>query len=123
MNEIKGVKCAEEWCPNPAHEATVDIYGRPACPMHRAPPEPVSLVFQPKTVTTDAGHFPAHAAYCSCESDVFYLFQIVGQNHFHMQCAQCDQSYCPFGMCAIMPIQEEPDEQDPNSFQDPLRRH
>lgn len=119
MNEIKGIKCADQWCPNLAHQATVDIYGRPACLAHRAPPEPVALVFQNKMVNTDSGQFPAHAAHCTCESDVFYVFQIVGQNHYHLQCAQCDQSYCPFGMCVIPPIQEEPDEPDHSYIQNP----
>ena len=118
MNEISGIRCSVEGCQEFAHQETVDVYGRPSCLAHRAPPAAVCLVFQPKTVTTDVGQYAAHAALCGCESDVFYLFQIVGQTHFHIQCAQCEQSYCPFGVCAIPPIQEEViEDENPYQFQ------
>lgn len=38
-------------------------------------------------------------ANCQCGSENFLLFQISGHKHFHIQCAGCEESYCPFGAC------------------------
>lgn len=38
-------------------------------------------------------------ANCQCGSENFLLFQISGHRHFHIQCAGCEESYCPFGAC------------------------
>ena len=32
-----------------------------------------------------------------CGSLFFGVFQIKGQDHFHLQCAECGVSYCPWG--------------------------
>lgn len=32
-----------------------------------------------------------------CQSPYFGVFQILGTNHMHLQCARCHTSYCPAG--------------------------
>lgn len=34
-----------------------------------------------------------------CQADVFFIFQIDGQDHVHLQCGQCGVSFCPSGKC------------------------
>lgn len=41
---------------------------------------------------------PAQAAVCGCGNDSWYIFQIDGHDHIHMQCAICHTSYCPAEM-------------------------
>jgi hypothetical protein len=45
----------------------------------------------------------AMAAVCECgphySNDRFHVFQIAGQNHFHLQCSRCGTSYCPQQEC------------------------
>jgi hypothetical protein len=39
----------------------------------------------------------AKQAVCDCGHDLFVVFQIEGQNHFHLQCESCGSSHCPMG--------------------------
>jgi hypothetical protein len=76
----------------------------------------VSLEFPLHDITENGGPvLTAYVATCSCSnSDLFTVFQVAGQNHFHIECAQCETSFCPFGACrmpakieARNPIHEE----------------
>lgn len=55
------------------------------------------------TVTDSTG--ATHAAQlvrCDhCDGNVFVVFQVLGMRHFHLQCAQCGESYCPAGCDGI----------------------
>lgn len=31
----------------------------------------------------------------------FMVYQIEGQNHYHLQCVDCNMSYCPTGTCTL----------------------
>jgi hypothetical protein len=43
----------------------------------------------------------AYLATCACNrSDVFHVFQLMGMDHFHIQCAECETSFCPSDLCA-----------------------
>jgi hypothetical protein len=35
----------------------------------------------------------------ACGSLIFGIFQMVGDDHFHLQCMDCGVSYCPGGHC------------------------
>lgn len=37
----------------------------------------------------------ADGAECACGARQFYVFQVRGENHFHLQCASCRHTYCP----------------------------
>jgi len=56
----------------------------------------------------------AQQAQCECADggggDIFYVFWPEGANHFHTACAQCQQHYCLFNLCAIplLPPPPEP---------------
>lgn len=39
----------------------------------------------------------ADMARCSCGWSWFMVFQIRGQDHFHLQCSACNTTFCPFG--------------------------
>ncbi len=42
----------------------------------------------------------AKVAQCAaCESQHFIVWQILNQDHFHLQCANCGTSFCPKGQC------------------------
>ena len=39
-------------------------------------------------------------AVCSdCDNREWIVFQLDGQDHFHLQCSMCGTSYCPLGKC------------------------
>lgn len=53
----------------------------------------------------------AYQAICACSnvepdideeigSDAFYVFWEPSNNHLHIQCFDCEQTYCPFQLCA-----------------------
>ena len=76
----------------------------------------MSLEFPLQEITENGGPVVmAHLAVCSCgDSDMFHIFQVAGQTHFHIECVQCETSYCPFGACqlpdkprVINPVHEE----------------
>ena len=50
----------------------------------------------------------AYLATCDCqmEATVFYVFQAEGRDHFHIQCAQCEQSYCLIGHCVYPQVKQ-----------------
>ncbi len=53
---------------------------------------------------TESGQdFLAQVAECSCSasSDTFFVYWIGGLNHPHIQCTQCEQSYCLNSSCPI----------------------
>jgi hypothetical protein len=39
------------------------------------------------------------AACAGCDVGLFSVYQIKGSDHFHLMCAGCGVSYCPFGEC------------------------
>lgn len=41
----------------------------------------------------------AHLCTCECASEEFIVFRIEGHGHLHLQCAECQESYCPRGEC------------------------
>lgn len=46
----------------------------------------------------------ALVAYCPCprpHGRLFHAFQLKGQDHWHLQCAECGMSYCPQGACNL----------------------
>ncbi len=48
------------------------------------------------------GKRKAKQAICDCGHDLFVVFQIEGQNHFHLQCDSCGNSHCPLsGGCTM----------------------
>lgn len=51
---------------------------------------------------------PVHALKCKCSDggDVFYIYQEMGTNHFHFQCGQCEQPFCPSG-CVLPEVLPE----------------
>lgn len=59
------------------------------------------MEFRQATVHDQHGRaHPAYVAACrACGCEKFYVFQLSGQNHFHLQCVKCGESYCPFGAC------------------------
>lgn len=60
------------------------------------------------TVTDKDGHTsPAIVAACDCGHDTFHVFQLQGQKHMHLECAECYTSHCPGGICDL-PQAEEP---------------
>lgn len=63
----------------------------------------MSLEFPPQEITENDGPVVmARMAACTCEgSDVFHIFQIAGQDHFHVECVQCEEAYCPFNLCQM----------------------
>lgn len=40
---------------------------------------------------------PALMAVCECGNNTFVVFQLEGQDHPHLQCAMCDETYCEKG--------------------------
>jgi hypothetical protein len=59
---------------------------------------------------TESGQdFNAQVAECSCShsSDTFFIYWPAGLTHPHIQCTQCEQSYCIVGTCAIPPVPPE----------------
>ena len=43
----------------------------------------------------------AYVATCACNnSEVFHVFQVLGLDHLHIQCAECETSFCPHQQCA-----------------------
>lgn len=52
------------------------------------------------------GHYAvADVARCGdCDCKLFFVFQIEGQLHFHLQCHRCGQSYCPDRQCSASGI-------------------
>jgi hypothetical protein len=66
----------------------------------------VSLQFPLEEVCENGGPIVvAHLMVCDCEegSDVFHIYQVAGQTHFHIECAQCEKAYCPFLICNAPP--------------------
>ncbi len=63
----------------------------------------MTLMFPTHEVTENGGPVVlAHIATCSCvEGESFRIFQVAGQSHFHIECIDCETSYCPFGACTI----------------------
>jgi hypothetical protein len=60
----------------------------------------MSLNFEDRKVHSLLGERTATAKFAVCEQcdmDLFFIFQIRGQHHFHLQCAGCGTSYCPQG--------------------------
>ena len=57
---------------------------------------------------------PGYLATCRCGGDVFYVFILAehatNNPHYHIQCAQCEQSHCTGGFCA--PIAPSPNNAD-----------
>lgn len=64
----------------------------------------MSLSFPMHDITENGGPVvTAFMATCSCSSsDLFTVFQVAGQSHFHIECAQCETAFCPFGTCNVM---------------------
>ncbi len=57
------------------------------------------LAFRDDTVVS-RGTGEVHAvtvARCSCGYDAFVVFQIKTQQHLHLQCIGCNESFCPSG--------------------------
>ena len=63
--------------------------------------------------------FDAHIAQCACSnvdpdtdegfgSDAFYVFwdQHFDPAHLHIQCFDCEQTYCPYNQCVPPPTAE-----------------
>jgi hypothetical protein len=52
--------------------------------------------------------FAGHVFQCDgCGAEPMIVFQIEGQDHLHLECAECGMSFCPAGACkAVAPIQE-----------------
>lgn len=59
----------------------------------------------------------AHNALCACSnvdpevdsgigSDAFYVFWEPSNNHLHIQCFDCEQTYCPYHLCVPPPTAE-----------------
>lgn len=61
----------------------------------------------------------AYQCHCQCsnvdqsvegpvESDAFYVFWDIRHNpaHLHIQCYDCEQMYCPYGLCIPPPTAE-----------------
>ncbi len=60
----------------------------------------MSLAMVPGTVTDANGEKrTALATYYDCGCPWFGVFQVSGQNHFHLQCQRCGTAYCPEGRC------------------------
>jgi uncharacterized OB-fold protein len=36
-------------------------------------------------------------ALCECGSNAFKVWEIKGDNHIHLECDKCGESYCPAG--------------------------
>jgi hypothetical protein len=48
----------------------------------------------------DGREFNASVAVCSsCGGRAFHLYQVEGQDHWHVQCYECGISYCSSGKC------------------------
>lgn len=48
----------------------------------------------------DGKRVRAKIAQCeACGCMIFGAWQIDGQDHFHLQCIECNTSYCPQGRC------------------------
>lgn len=52
-------------------------------------------------VREDGGVGASHSARIAkcdrCSEDKFYVFQLEGQTHFHLQCVVCGMAFCPAG--------------------------
>lgn len=57
--------------------------------------------FNDNVVSLSTGEtVPALVAFCEkCGYKLFTAFQIVGQDHLHLQCVTCNTSHCPEGLC------------------------
>lgn len=78
----------------------------------------MKLTFPLDQITENGGpEVAAYVATCSCSagSDVFTVFQVVGSNHFHIECAQCENTHCPFGACDLQPTSKEDSNHDHNT--------
>lgn len=66
------------------------------------------MYFKEVTIHEDGGAgapHPALVAKCECnERNTWHVFQLAGQAHFHLQCAFCGVSHCPFGLECGRPI-------------------
>lgn len=72
----------------------------------------MALNYEPNIIDDGSGQeYQALTAECNCgeDSDVFFVFQIAGLDHLHFQCAQCDQSYCPNGVCLLPQVPQPGD--------------
>lgn len=73
------------------------------------------LKFPVELIDDGSGHErQAHMAGCSCSntnpevdegilSDAFYVFWEPTNNHLHIQCYDCEQTYCPYQTCVPPP--------------------
>jgi len=62
----------------------------------------MQLIYPEFDITQNGGPVvKANVATCTCrpDSDVFNVYQVAGQNHFHIECTQCEVAHCPFGVC------------------------
>jgi len=55
------------------------------------------LKFFPRTFRGSDGTVSGVVAECSCGCPVFYVFQVDGQDHPHLQCRKCGEAFCPSG--------------------------
>ena len=63
----------------------------------------LSLI-ETKVWDKDGNSHKAVVAYCPCPEPhgrLFHAFQLAGHNHWHLQCAECGESYCPQGACVL----------------------
>jgi hypothetical protein len=62
------------------------------------------LTFPQHQITENGGpEVIANVAQCHCDisSDVFQVYQVAGLGHFHIECVQCGNAYCPFNLCVM----------------------
>ena len=48
-------------------------------------------------VESSSGPHEADLFVCPCGGETWIMFRVAGQDHAHLQCADCGQSYCPAG--------------------------
>lgn len=56
-------------------------------------------ILEVQVVDMDGVSRKARQPICPCGCDLFLIFQLESQNHWHIQCSACGDSYCPSGVC------------------------
>lgn len=61
------------------------------------------IKFNPTEITENEGPVTwVHMATCPCVAgESFRVYQVIGQNHFHVECVDCGIAYCPFEICQL----------------------
>jgi hypothetical protein len=56
-------------------------------------------------VENDGPNVVVMSAECNCDggSEEFHVYHVAGSNHFHIECVNCETSYCPYNSCATGP--------------------